>query len=128
MEHICAACRRPRSLSYQVRHPLVPGKVPRPGVCSRCVRRFLEEPRQDISSPSTWHGELSQPRQEVHHYVHHYYHCQCGSEERTAPLEAPAPRVELASESSHRPSFMGIKERSPPPVYAWTKPVASHIF
>ncbi|KAH6670160.1 hypothetical protein B0J14DRAFT_598011 [Halenospora varia] len=123
MGHICAACQRPRSSSYHERHPLVPGKIPRPGVCSRCVKEyFLQEPIQ--SSPTV--------TSEVHHHhyhVHHYYFCQHDEVESIAtPDEPPSPRAELPSETFHRHSPTWMEDQSPPPVYQWTKPVLPQGF
>ena len=37
-QHTCSSCGKYRSASYQSRHPLAPGELPKPGTCRRCIR------------------------------------------------------------------------------------------
>jgi len=124
MNHICAACQRRRSSFYHDRYPLAPGKVPKPGVCSRCVKKhFLNQ-----SPPTVIVEDQRQQPNEVHHChhyeFHHYHHsCPCESAE-SIPIaeERPVLCAELPSETSHRQSQNWAQDRSPPPVYPGSKP------
>ena len=39
LQHTCSACGKYRSASYQSRHPLAPGEIPKPGTCRHCIRK-----------------------------------------------------------------------------------------
>jgi hypothetical protein len=62
--HLCASCGKPRSEKYHADHPLIPGQVPKPGVCSRpkCAQ-FKKMMQEDVN----WSPALVV---EVHHYYH----------------------------------------------------------
>ena len=118
-EHFCAACKRRRSTRYHERHPLTPGTNPKPGVCSRCVRRLF---------PGESNEESQIVVKEIHHHyyeVHHHHFSQAGDQE--APrLDPPAFRAELSSETRHR-SRVWVNNETPPPVYPGTKPTLSRV-
>ena len=38
LQHTCSSCGKYRSASYQSRHPLAPGEIPKSGTCRRCIR------------------------------------------------------------------------------------------
>ena len=52
LQHTCRFCGKYRSASYQSRHPLAPGEIPKSGTCHRCIRKHTssedgeEEARQ----------------------------------------------------------------------------------
>ncbi|MCJ1386860.1 hypothetical protein MMC17_009988 [Xylographa soralifera] len=39
LQHTCSSCGKYRSASYQSRHPLAPGEIPKSGICRRCIRK-----------------------------------------------------------------------------------------
>ncbi|KAI9657199.1 MAG: mitochondrial thiamine pyrophosphate transporter [Trizodia sp. TS-e1964] len=54
--HVCAACGKIRSSSYQYHHQISPGEQPAPGFCRKCVKEVTssdEESSEDSSRGST---------------------------------------------------------------------------
>lgn len=100
--HQCALCHRPRSSTYNARHPLVPGESPPPGICRGC-RRTLRE--------LALYNDHSVMEVQVHHY-HHFDSCQGPWH----PCESPLADVaELPGETIH-------EERLAPSVNREKKP------
>ncbi len=60
MRHTCASCGKFRSSSYEHRHPLALGEVPKPTMCGKCVRK---QTSSEESADS--HGE---PHQKIKYY------------------------------------------------------------
>jgi hypothetical protein len=70
-EHICSLCGKHRSSTYRKLHPLAPGQVPEPGICSRskCAKTANEILLILPCRVNVY---------EIHH--HHHYHFSAGSE------------------------------------------------
>src|SRR5436190_20698561 len=84
--HICSLCGKPRSSSYQKRHPIAPGQAPAPGVCSRprCAKAVTDM----LLAPC--------PRVVVYE-IHHHYHTSSALSLTKGAVEGA---VELPGESS----------------------------
>lgn len=46
-QHQCGSCGKYRSPSYQTRHPLAPGEIPRPSTCRSCIRKHTSSESTD---------------------------------------------------------------------------------
>lgn len=122
MEHICISCHKSRSLTYCNRHPIIHGKVSKPGVCSRCVKRhFLSKenpPPQTVITKQVHH----------HHYyeIHHYYQLFPLNKLESIPEseEIPSSCAELPCDNSlpHIRNGVVQDQSPPPPVYLERKP------
>jgi len=139
MEHFCSICRKPRSRSYQQKHPLVNGETPVPGVCTRCLRKYFYEasssPSSSSSSPAAPAApqapaviSSSYPQPVVVYHFHHYY---CGGADSKPPVfETPEkPQMldkcaELHSENVQDWRDM-FKDQAPPSISSQTKPIFS---
>jgi hypothetical protein len=128
LQHICFICGKARSSTYQAQHPLIPGDIPIPGICSRrkCARVDYPMPME------------SPPPAVIIYKIHHYYHFSSGlctsSPLAVTPVELPGEealcrQVELSGEEL--PNIKGYLERglplfleepSPPPIRNWSKP------
>ena len=125
--HLCALCGKPRSRKYQRQHPLLPGQIPEPGICSRPECTQMHGQRWEDCHPRSLVVE-----------VHHYYHRGDGLEAAAYPtdtLEMPGEssvrgRAEVAGDSHHacfqskraQDQLVLMREESPPPVNRRTKP------
>ena len=47
LQHQCGSCRKYRSPSYQSRHPLAPGEIPKPSTCRSCVCKHTSSESTD---------------------------------------------------------------------------------
>jgi hypothetical protein len=98
--HICSRCGKSRSKRYHNHHPLLPGQVPEPGICSRskCATAV-----SDI---------LRSPCQVIVYETHYHYHSSSG-------LEGPPPSYtagELRLPDNSLRDLSPIREESPPPM------------
>jgi hypothetical protein len=101
LRHMCSLCGKPRSSSYQKRHPIAPGQTPEPGVCSRprCAKAVADM----LLAKSPCSGV-------VVHEIHHYYHISTDAEAplatKSAELPSPTKCVEAPSptKSTEAPS------------------------
>jgi hypothetical protein len=128
-QHICSACGKAQSSTYQAQHPLTPRDVPIPGICSRpkCARVGYSAIPTESPLPTIIIYEIHQ----------HYHISSClstSSPSATTPVELPGEealyrRAELSGEEV--PNIKGylerrlplfLKEPSPPPVCNWSKP------
>jgi hypothetical protein len=119
MEHVCIACKRRRSTSYHKRHPLTPGRHPKPGVCSRCIQRL------SLYGPDKSSSIVVKEVHHYHHYeVHHQHYPMNEVEQATSPQDLPAFCSELPAETHYRRQAW-TNDDPPPPVYHGTKPTIS---
>jgi len=47
LQHQCGSCGKYRSPSYQSRHPLAPGEIPKPSTCRSCIRKHTSSESTD---------------------------------------------------------------------------------
>jgi hypothetical protein len=79
--HICARCGKPRSSRYHESHPLVPGQIPQPDICTRPDCSRFKRALLQGHCPQALIFE-----------VHHYYH-------RSSDAKPPTHAPELPGES-----------------------------
>jgi hypothetical protein len=92
--HICSRCGKSRSKRYHNHHPLLPGQVPEPGICSRS------------KCATAMNNILRSPCQVIVYETHYHYHSSSGPEEPPPSYTAGELRRDLSP----------IREESPPPM------------
>ncbi|OCK78871.1 hypothetical protein K432DRAFT_394392 [Lepidopterella palustris CBS 459.81] len=130
--HLCALCGKRRSRKYQRQHPLLPGQIPEPGICSRpeCTRAHGKR----------WEDSYPQP---LVVEAHHYYHRGDGFEATAHPTYSPelpgesslSGRAEVPGDSHHayfrsrraQGQLVPMREESSSPVNRRTKPTL-HLY
>jgi len=96
--HTCLLCGKRRSARYHESHPLQPGEIPKPGICSRpSCARFL---KIALTAESPHPGSI------VFEFHHHYHPIPSSNASTSIPSVAELPgqsslagRVELPHES-----------------------------
>jgi len=94
--HICSRCGKSRSKRYHNHHPLLPGQVPEPGICSR------------PTCATTVNDILRSPCQVIVYETHYHYQSDSG-------LEGPPPSYSTEELRFPDNSLRDLSPIQPPP-------------
>jgi hypothetical protein len=99
--HICSRCGKSRSKRYHDHHPLLPGQVPEPGICSR------------LKCATAVNNMLRPPCQVIVYETHYHHHFSSGLEAGPPPSYAAG---ELRLPDNSLEDLPPIRGESPSPV------------